>query len=260
MKYLLLLALLSIPSICLAQDGLYELERDQNIRYNKTVTTLNQKMNRRPTDVIPAKDSTFDLGASGKEWNTIYVDHIISSAFPVGMVIAYISTTAPSGWLNVDGSTISRVTYPLLYAACGSACGPGNGSTTFTLPSAPGRTIVGAGQGVGLTDRTIASVFGAETHQLSTAELATHSHGSGTLAASGGNHDHTYSYPTTSQVLAALYAYDIRPITGSTTNTTGGTGAHSHTISGDTGNAGSGTAHNNMQPSLALNYIIYAGN
>ena len=36
-------------------------------------------------------------------------------------------------------------------------------------------------------------------------------------------------------------------------------GAHTHTISGSTGSIGSGTAHNNVQPTFILNKIIFAG-
>src|SRR5690606_12424864 len=39
----------------------------------------------------------------------------------------------------------------------------------------------------------------------------------------------------------------------------GASGNHTHSVSGDTGNAGSGSAHNNVQPTIVLNYCIFAG-
>ncbi len=33
-------------------------------------------------------------------------------------------------------------------------------------------------------------------------------------------------------------------------------GAHTHTVSGTSGSSGTGGSHNNIQPSIVLNYII----
>ena len=57
------------------------------------------------------------------------------SSMPVGSVIAFGASTAPTGWLLTDGSTISRTTYSGLFAVIGEDFGAGNGSTTFELPS-----------------------------------------------------------------------------------------------------------------------------
>ena len=55
------------------------------------------------------------------------------SAF-TGTVVMYGSATAPSGWLNCDGSAVSRTTYSALYAIVANSFGSGDGSTTFNLP------------------------------------------------------------------------------------------------------------------------------
>lgn len=63
----------------------------------------------------------------------------------VGELKAYAGSTAPSGWLECDGSAISRAVYKRLFDVIGTAYGAGDGSTTFNLPNAQGVGLVGAG-------------------------------------------------------------------------------------------------------------------
>lgn len=60
---------------------------------------------------------------------------------PVGAIIYYAGSTAPTGWLFCDGSNVSRSTYSQLYDALGTYYGTGDGSTTFGLPDAYGCII-----------------------------------------------------------------------------------------------------------------------
>lgn len=53
----------------------------------------------------------------------------------VGSVMAWPLSTVPSGWLECDGSAVSRSTYSALFAVIGTSYGSGNGSTTFNLPN-----------------------------------------------------------------------------------------------------------------------------
>jgi len=64
---------------------------------------------------------------------------------PVGTILPYASSTAPSGWLLADGSAVSRSTYSDLYNLIGTTYGAGDGSTTFNLPDLRGRVAVGKG-------------------------------------------------------------------------------------------------------------------
>lgn len=150
---------------------------------------------------------------------------------PPGVMEMYGGDIAPAGWLMRDGSAVSRTTYAALFAAIGTKFGAGDGSTTFNLPDARGRSPLGAGQGNtaeggGLgTNRAVGATGGAETHTLTTAQLPAHSHGiSGQTISTGG---------------------------ASPAFTTGGSAQSSSTQS-----AGSGQAHNNMHPFLAVNFII----
>lgn len=53
----------------------------------------------------------------------------------VGSVMAWPLSSVPSGWLECDGSAISRTTYSALFAVIGTTYGSGDGSTTFNLPN-----------------------------------------------------------------------------------------------------------------------------
>jgi microcystin-dependent protein len=162
-------------------------------------------------------------------------------ATPPGAVMAFAGTAAPTGWLLCNGNAVSRTTYATLFAAIGTTYGAGDGSTTFNLPDLLGRTIIGAGQGASLSNRTLAQKMGAETHTLSVSEMPSHTHG-----INDPGHSHTYA----------------RTVSGSSfgDNSTNQTTATTATSSSTTGitiqSAGGGAPHNNMQPSLVLNYII----
>lgn len=67
-----------------------------------------------------------------------------SALTPVGTVIWYAGSTAPSGYLLCNGSKVSRTTYAALYAVIGIRYGSGNGTTTFTLPNLIGKFAEGA--------------------------------------------------------------------------------------------------------------------
>lgn len=54
---------------------------------------------------------------------------------PVGAITMYGASAAPTGWLNCNGSAVSRtVTYAALFAVIGTTYGVGDGSTTFNVP------------------------------------------------------------------------------------------------------------------------------
>jgi microcystin-dependent protein len=75
-----------------------------------------------------------------------------------GQVAAFAFSTAPTGWLECDGSTISRTTYSTLFAAIGDAFGAGDGSTTFKVPDMRGEFIRGWDNGRGVdSSRAIGS-------------------------------------------------------------------------------------------------------
>lgn len=107
---------------------------------------------------------------------------------PSGAVFAFAMTTAPSGYLECDGSAVSRSTYATLFAAIGTTFGVGNGSTTFNVPDLRGEFIRGWDDGRGVDS-------GRSFGSAQSDELKAHTHsyqrnidgGSGQPGGSGGS-------------------------------------------------------------------------
>tara|TARA_R110001606_G_scaffold141321_2_gene280485 strand:- start:15717 stop:16886 length:1170 start_codon:yes stop_codon:yes gene_type:complete len=64
---------------------------------------------------------------------------------PVGSIIMFASHSIPVGYLLCNGSSISRIVYPKLFATIGTIYGSGDGSTTFNLPDLRGKFTRGVG-------------------------------------------------------------------------------------------------------------------
>ena len=187
---------------------------------------------------------------------------------PTGGMIPYAGTTAPTQFLLCQGQAVSRTTYAGLFAVIGTTYGVGDNSTTFNLPNPNGRVI--AGKAASGTFATLGGTGGYETHQLSTGELPVHAHsidhdhGAFTSGNDSPDHSHgtTWTYGATHNssggyaIGAAVTTYWSFNVQSGGANT-----RHTHSIdvpyfSGTSGNAGSNTAHNNLQPYLVTNYII----
>lgn len=113
-------------------------------------------------------------GTLSQEFST----DVASQLLPPGTVMYSLSTSMGEGWLLADGSEVSRTVYANLFTAVGTRYGDGDGSTTFTLPDLRGRSLIGAGQGNGLTNRDINAVnVGEERHLQTVAEMPAHTHG-----------------------------------------------------------------------------------
>lgn len=85
---------------------------------------------------------------------------LVITSVPVGTVLVFAGSTAPTGYLLCDGSAVSRTTYSALFSVIGTTYGVGDGSSTFNLPNFP--TIVtsvsnnvpvkGNGKALGMTN------------------------------------------------------------------------------------------------------------
>lgn len=168
---------------------------------------------------------------SNSDWDTIsaYVDGLLYEAKNpmIGYIIPFVTADPPAGVLPCDGSTYLRGDYPNLYAELDSFFIID--SDHFSVPDLRGRTVVGAGNGSGLSSRSVGSVGGEENHTLDEGEIPSHSH----------------SIPATitSLVVAPGEITALTPIP---------------LISGSTGSTGGSGSHNNMQPFYSLNYGIIA--
>lgn len=173
-------------------------------------------------------------------------EYIDSLGIAAGVVHAYAGAAAPNNWLLCDGTSYLRTTYPDLFQALGGAASPWGlpDGTHFNVPDLRGRTVIGVGTGAGLTARTLAAALGEENHLLTGPESGIQAHNHNANNGSGGGF-----------VEAGTGITDPPGAVGQNIATTGaGYVLISRTVTAGPSNATS--AHNNMQPSVALNWII----
>lgn len=152
----------------------------------------------------------------------------------IGTVKLWPTATPPSKHLLCDGSLYSLSAYPELAAFLRAAYG-GDGVSTFGVPDFRGRAPVGPGTGTAsdATAWALAAKRGAETHSLT--------------ATQNGQHDHVTPFGTASD--------------GGDYNASGSDPNRVNKVSSSrlsTETSGTGAAHNNLQPSLCINFIIRA--
>ncbi|GAB1370929.1 hypothetical protein MASR1M45_09910 [Candidatus Kapaibacterium sp.] len=93
----------------------------------------------------------------------------------VGEITIYPYNFNPRSTAFCHGQVLSIAQNTALFSLLGTNFG-GNGTTTFGLPDLRGRTPIGAGQGSGLSTRTLGENGGAETFTISVGNLPSHSH------------------------------------------------------------------------------------
>lgn len=179
-----------------------------------------------------------------------------------GTILPYSGSSAPSGFLLCYGQAISRSTYSTLFAVIGTTYGSGDGSTTFNIPDLRGRVPAGKDD-----------MGGSAASRLTSTTMSPNGT---TLGATGGGHTHTLSSSEMPSHNHTVYGDN----SGATTSSIGGLGVSG--INTFCGNVGTGTktyyniaysgsdplihatggdaAHNNVQPTLLLNYIIATEN
>lgn len=163
---------------------------------------------------------------------------------PIGSAKLWFAGSAPQGWLLLQGQAVSRTTYAALFALLGTTYGAGNGSTTFNLPDMRGRVPVGVSTDTEFD--ALGKKFGTKTHTLTLAEMPSHNHGDVTTWPAV--HPNIY---TGSSGGGGINMW-------STGYVGGDAGVWSSNFNHQHKSEGGGGAHNNIQPSIAINYIIRA--
>jgi len=191
---------------------------------------------------------------------TSAVQDAMSFHYLVGDVRLSAKDQEPTGWLYCDGGSHSTSTYSALFGAIGYTYG-GSGAS-FNVPDLRGRSPAGL-DNLGGTSANVntdaaadgmGGVDGAESHALSIDELAAHTH-TGTTD-SDGIHNHDIKYQNSVRDVGGSGNCSRLDGSQTSTNTTHiqNDGAHTHSFT--SASTGSGTAHDNVSPTLFMNYLI----
>lgn len=164
--------------------------------------------------------------------------------FLAGVVI-FAGNFAPRAWALCQGQLLAISSNSALFSLLGTMYG-GDGRTTFGLPGLRGRTPIGAGQGPGLPNYREGQKGGVYITTLTVQNLPVHSHTLMTSSAVG-----TASVPTGDSTIAATS--DSR---SAGTNLYNSAAPNITMNASSITNSGSGQSFDNMQPYLAMNYII----
>ncbi len=167
---------------------------------------------------------------------------------PTGTIMAYIGATAPTGWLLCDGSAIAdNAATARLRELLGAT----------TTPNLNARYLRGTGD---VSGKIAIALKGTQDDALKE-----HNHGVGSLATNeAGSHNHTKDTDW-NRVMRANGQYTMSSTDGGAANTEpnlndakvmADAGAHTHTISGTTANAGNASVNETRVFSYGVTWII----
>lgn len=149
----------------------------------------------------------------------------------VGEIRMFAGNFAPSGWAFCDGTELSISDNDALYALLGNTYG-GNGQTTFALPDLRSRAPIHRSP-----TYPIGANGGSETVTLTSNQMPQHTH-----TANATSNSAEFANPAGMVWAKSSYASY--------------TPAAATSAMLPTSVAGGGQPHDNMMPSLAINYII----
>lgn len=157
---------------------------------------------------------------------------------------------APKGWALCAGQILAISSNTALFSLLGTYYG-GNGTSTFALPDLRSRLALGMGQGQGLSQYVLGEEVGTETVTVLITEMAAHTHTPYTRVETGTADMHNvpqagdYLTRFNTSANANGQTWSVPPLQNATT-------LHPTFI----GFAGGNQPHNNIQPTLAINYCI----
>lgn len=162
----------------------------------------------------------------------------------IGEIRIFAGNFPPTGWALCNGQLMSISQNTALFSLLGTNYG-GDGRSTFGLPNLQGSAALMAGQGSGLSLRSLGETGGEQTVTLTQAEMPIHSHtvnannGSGDQGTPGGNF---WATARVGRQGTNMYTQNL--------------GSPAQMNPQATGVAGSSQPHSNMPPYLVLTFII----
>jgi microcystin-dependent protein len=154
----------------------------------------------------------------------------------VGEIRMFGGTFAPAGWMLCDGQLLPISENETLFQLIGTTYG-GDGESTFALPNLQSRVPLHQGNGF-----ILAQTGGVESVTLSTAQMTSHTHALLATINQGTQNQANNNLLAQSPTQNAFpYGSDVPPAT-----------LNVNTISP----VGGSQPHENLQPYLALNFII----
>ena len=165
----------------------------------------------------------------------------------IGTMLPYGGASVPEGYLLCDGSEVLRASYPNLFTAIGTVWGNGNGTTTFNLPDARGKSLIGKSGAFAL-----GSTGGVNEVTLTEENIPEHTHvlvdPGHTHGATSGAHTHTVTDPGhTHAVTDPGHVH-----TSLVANALGTAGTDPNSVAGNTGNAVTGISLANATTGITL--------
>ena len=150
---------------------------------------------------------------------------------------------APRSWAFCNGQLLPIAQNTALFSLIGTTYG-GDGRSTTALPNLKGRAPMHPGRGPGLTSRRLGQRGGVEMVSLSEAQMPSHTHTARAANTAPGDNDpgNTAYLAQGAGRFVSLYAPSNSRLASMQSNTLA--------------NTGGSQPHNNMQPYIAVNFIV----
>jgi microcystin-dependent protein len=165
----------------------------------------------------------------------------------LGQITLFPYTFPPINWADCQGQLLPISQNTALFSLLGVNFG-GNGTSNFALPDLQGRVAVGQGTLAGGGDYIVGEAAGVETVTLLTSTMPLHNHSLDATTALGSTN------APAGTVLATVAKGPLQ--SRDKGNIYDPAAPNTTLVAQSLQPAGSGTPHNNVQPSLVLRYCI----
>jgi microcystin-dependent protein len=170
----------------------------------------------------------------------------------IGEIILFAGNFAPRTWAFCEGQLLPISSNTALFSILGTTYG-GDGRTTFALPDLRGRTAIQPGRGPGLTDHRLGEIGGAETTTLTVATMPSHNHITDLKVSSA---NATLTAATAGSSIATPGSISARDFVATSGFGDAAPNVAMNGASVTIANSGNGQAFGNMQPYIAMNFVI----